>query len=645
MVNIGVEFGKRNSIDMRFLNGEIGIPGNYGGYVIASGCGSGKTTVIKDIIRQKFNEGVLYAAATIKEVDEMYEWLVNNVVDKIQPENNDVLKLEDIIVLHSENEDSKYTYRLSPDEITKKRVVLCTHHKLLHDDPRILIKQDFSISHYRPSVTYVRDSVTIRMENGAAYRMPRQYILVDEMPVCDQLKAFFQKSAKINLLETISTTESHFELDANNKQIEVCDNVKMELRGYKFRKQTFAAYDTRVKGLVYDPFPESANTDDPNKKSVPAQLRKELLIDSFIENEAININTDDFNSITDGYVRYSITDFVIDEMSTRILLFDGTGDLTFGFNNKKFNLRNIADKYNSNCNFIKIDSNIARKFRESYLLDNENKIYSKLDECCNQLIDIINNNEKTLIVTWKDLKMITEDKRSKSSIKLTGSNYNENFSLPEYITERLKDLGVSKEFSVIHYQSGLDRATNEFREYDSIVFLGEFHVPNNVIDEFNKTYSSDTTLFRFTLYQLVQSICRTRIRNHRGESVNVYLTDDWDDKLIAALNVYLNYNRYDGVNQIQDSVIDKKLLLNSPNIIDNTSSKLSNKWGPIIEKLDKTIFPGILDDIKYCKSRNISVTLDEIFNVIPFVKKETRKYYPLINYLRKFKIELTITLK
>ena len=645
MNKIGVEFGKRNSIKMKFLNGEVGIPGNYGGYVIASGCGSGKTTIIKDIIRQKFHEGVLYAAATIRECNEMYDWLIDNVVDKIQPENNDVLKLEDIIVLHSENEESRYTYKLSPDEITKKRVVLCTHHKLLHDDPRILIKQDFNISHYRPSITYVRDSVTIKMENGATYRMPRQYILVDEMPVCDQLKAFFQKSAKMNLLETISTTESHFELDSNNKQIEVCDKVEMRLKSYKFREQTIAAYNTKVKGLPYDPFPESANTDDPNKKSIPAQLRKELLIDSFIENEGSNVDTDDFNSITDGYIRYSITDFIIDEMSTRILLFDGTGDLTFGYNNSKFNLRNITEKYNSNCNFIKIDSNIARKFRESYILDNENKIYSKLDECCNQLIDIINNNEKTLIVTWKDLKMITEDKRSRSSIKLTGLNYNENFSLPEYITQRLKELGVTKEFSIIHYQSGLDRATNEFREFDSIVFLGEFHVPNNVIDEFNKTYGSDATLFRFTLYQLVQSICRTRIRNHKGENVNIYMTDDWDDKLIAALNIYLNYNRYDGVSKIQDCVMDKCTLLSAPNIIDNTSSKLSNKWKPVIEKLNETIFPGILDDIKYCRSKNLSVTLDNIFNVIPFVKKETRKYYPLINYLRKFKIELTITLK
>lgn len=640
MANIEVKFGKGDSIDMKFLNGEIGIPGNYGGYVIASGCGSGKTTVIKDIIRQKFHEGVLYAAATIKEVDEMYEWLANNVVGVLQPENKRILSTEDIIVLHSENEESKYTYRLNPDEITKKMIVLCTHHKLLHDDPRILIKQNFNISAFNnTSVTYIRDSVTASMDLGTTYKLPRQWILVDEMPVCDQLKAFFTKSVKLNLMEVVNNSVRH----VDERGITVCDKVDMKLKGYGSYDETEVAYDLRVKGMTDDPFPESANTEDETKKSVPAQLRKKLLLGNFYENEASKTDTYDFNSINSSYVRYNISDFIISGMMTRLLVFDGTGDLTFGFNNKKFNLRNIADKYNSNCNFIKIDSNIARKFRESYLLDNENKMYSKLDECCNQLIDIINNNEKTLVVTWKDLKMVTEDKRSRSSIKLTGSNYNENFSLPEYITERLKELGVSKEFSVIHYQSGLDKATNEFREYDSIVFLGEFHVPNNVIDEFNKTYSSDTTLFRFTLYQLVQSICRTRIRNHRGESVNVYLTDDWDDKLIAALNVYLNYNRYDGINKIQDSLIDKELLLNAPNIIDNTTSKLSNKWRLVIENLDKTVLPGILDDIKYCRSKELTVDFNELHKVYPLKVKEMRKYYPLINYLRKFNINLTIT--
>lgn len=69
---------------------------------------------------------------------------------------------------------------------------------------------------------------------------------------------------------------------------------------------------------------------------------------------------------------------------------------------------------------------------------------------------------------------------------------------------------------------------------------------------------------------------------------------------------------------------------------------LSNKWRPVVEKLDKTILPGILNDIISKRFSTRLVMLNDIFEVIPFVKKESRKYYPLINYLRKLNINLTV---
>ena len=644
MNNISVSFEK-NTIVMNFLNGQTTIPGSYGGYVVASGCGSGKTTIIKEIIRQKFNEGILYAASTIKEVDDVYEWLLNNAVgfpirDRL---NNviDTLREEDIVVLHSENENSKYMYRCSPEEITKKKVVLCTHYKLLHDSPCILIKQSFSTQRFRKSLTQIRDSVTRDMEEGSWYNMPRQYILIDELPSCDQLKAYFQKAAKIGMLETVNNSVTHYD---NNNQVTVCDKLDFRLRGFKSKEETVMSYHLKVKGYPYDPFPESANTDDPNKLSIPAQLRKDLLIDSFIENESLYIDTDDFNSIKDGYIRYSISDFVLDEMETRLIVFDGTGDLTFGYNNKKFILRNIPKKYSSPCKFIKIDGGLVRKFKESYIKNNENKILEDIDNCCIQLKDIIEKNEKTLIVTWKDLKLMSEGgRKSRSSIKLTESRYNSSFSFPDYITNRINSLGVSKEFSIIHYMSGLDKATNQFKDYDSVIFLGEFHVPNNVIEEFNSTYYSDTNSFKYTLYQLVQAICRTRIRNHKGESINVYITDDWDNRYIVALNYYLNYNNYDNIDEISESKPNSISLIESSEIVNEALSKLSNKWRPIIKSLDESLIPGLIDDIRNNVPREVSVNFNELYNVYKMKVKEVRKYYPLINYLRRFNINLTIT--
>ena len=61
---------------MTFLNGggEITIPERYGAYVVASGCGSGETTIIKELIRTQNSSGILYAASTIQECNDMYQY-------------------------------------------------------------------------------------------------------------------------------------------------------------------------------------------------------------------------------------------------------------------------------------------------------------------------------------------------------------------------------------------------------------------------------------------------------------------------------------------------------------------------------------------------------------------------------------------
>ena len=72
-------------IKMTFLNGgKITIPSIHDGYVVASGCGSGKTTIIKQMIRDRFHEGILYSASTIKECNDMFKY----IVDLIENDNS-----------------------------------------------------------------------------------------------------------------------------------------------------------------------------------------------------------------------------------------------------------------------------------------------------------------------------------------------------------------------------------------------------------------------------------------------------------------------------------------------------------------------------------------------------------------------------
>ena len=69
---INLELNERESLmKFNYLNGSIDFPLNentYGAYAMCPGCGSGKTTIIKDIIKFKWSEGILYSAFTRDEV-------------------------------------------------------------------------------------------------------------------------------------------------------------------------------------------------------------------------------------------------------------------------------------------------------------------------------------------------------------------------------------------------------------------------------------------------------------------------------------------------------------------------------------------------------------------------------------------------
>lgn len=71
---------------------------------------------------------------------------------------------------------------------------------------------------------------------------------------------------------------------------------------------------------------------------------------------------------------------------------------------------------------------------------------------------------------------------------------------------------------------------------------------------------------------------------------------------------------------------------------------ISNKWrksAEILSKYDFNFRDCILNNRKF----ELDITLNEIYNLIPLKSKEIRKYYPLINYYKKFNINIVITRK
>ena len=285
---------------------------------------------------------------------------------------------------------------------------------------------------------------------------------------------------------------------------------------------------------------------------------------------------------------------------------------------KRFKLLTFPNKYSSPINLTKIEYSLKRYQKPD---SNEGDIRELLEDNVSKLKEIIDNNpEGTLIVTWKNLKS-DEYRITKGTLNITNNLLNENFSLPEYYKKRLEQLGVTNPFEVIHYMSGLDKATNEFRSFSSVVFLGEFHVPEYVVSEFNCDYSCNTNSENYLTYQLVQAVCRTRIRNHRGEGINIYYTEDWNEKSIDNLISYISSNK----------VIKK----------DTSLDFIKPKWRNQCKKLME-ISEEFRDLITYKLNGEVKFTLDEMYEVIPMQERKVKSYYPMINYFRKLGIEITI---
>ena len=472
MDNIGVKFNENIAV-MNFLNCSIRVPMMYGGEAIASGCGSGKTTVIKDIIRQKFNEGILYSAATIEECNKMYDWIINNLIGTSI--NGVELTINDIVMFHYEN-----NLVVNKSEVGDKLIVICTHYELSHECPEILLKKKFDQRIYMIPETGLRRSVTRSMQPGSKYILPRQYVLIDGLP------KYYMR-----------------------------DNSNIILYG----------------------------------------------------------------------------------METRIWLFDESCDLILN-DGLKFKVRTEKNKYKSCVEYIKI---------KSYDIS--------------ELIDIINENNKVLLITNEDFNL-SDNKISDKICRKLEIQCNENL----YI--KYKD----KEFSFISYYSDIRKIINKFKEYDSIVLYGNFEISNDTILKFNRSYECSASQIEIITYQLIKLIGLTRIRNHKGESIKIYFTDDWSDKYISKIDMYL-CNSSPWINKYNINMLPESLI-----------GSIQNKWKKDVISLikyDDNIRIALLNKEKY----SLFIELNVMNTISPRRCKQVREYIPLINYLRKLGIELTVTSK
>ena len=169
MVNFSIkEHSNAKGFNVSFKTGSATIPDQEGGYIISTGCGSGKTESIKDLIRKKFEHGVVYCVDTKAEAIKIHDWVLSDLVG-LTP-----LKQDDVVLLHGENKEELWEYKNNPELLMQKKVIILTHVRFWTD-----IINYFLI--YRPKQEvplFLGDFKTL-MQRGDL----RQYVIFDETPI------------------------------------------------------------------------------------------------------------------------------------------------------------------------------------------------------------------------------------------------------------------------------------------------------------------------------------------------------------------------------------------------------------------------------------------------------------------------------
>ena len=330
---------------MRLKTGEIDVPDERGGYIISSGCGSGKTESIKSLIRNKYNEGILYCVDTKEELDKMYNWIIDNLI------NTGIgLKMEDVMIISSDDEHyiSLSEYKDNPEIIMQKKILLITHVRFWTD-----LINFFLI--YKPTSDvdpFDGDFRKLMIRDDL-----RGYIVFDETPT------FIKPFVTFSSVMMGNFTDIDNEGKPSSKKPEEIE---------KF-------YDLFVKGTSSEIF---------NTKYRIGRIKKQV---------ALNLIPDYYDSWSiSGKKELSISFYPVDlcpdntTINTHILIFEGVGDILFK-DIRNYKLLDTSEKYNTVVDFQKLEFGITRKNHNDSLFEG---VMSKIAGLI---------TEPTLIISWKEV--------------------------------------------------------------------------------------------------------------------------------------------------------------------------------------------------------------------------------------------------
>ncbi len=158
------------------------------------------------------------------------------------------------------------------------------------------------------------------------------------------------------------------------------------------------------------------------------------------------------------------------------------------------------------------------------------------------------------------------------------------------------DAGINQDkFSVIYRGSGHDRGSNEFRDYTTVVFFGEWNIPENIVNDINHMFGLNCDYEQYMESLLI----------FRSNSLSTCTICGVPKPIVAKKKPEKKY--------IMDLVA--------------------------LYSYDSKIRDAIESNLPY----NITISLDELYSIIPRDRKAKSRYDNLIRFLSLYQISLTIS--
>lgn len=303
-----------------------------------------------------------------------------------------------------------------------------------------------------------------------------------------------------------------------------------------------------------------------------------------------------------------------------IILFDGTADLLFRPNDNRV-LKLTGDRYNSDISFIQYPLTLRRKNKEGWEM-NDLQTYAKdfLD-----LVVRLSKTEKVLVVTWKTVDIFKTNTFDADRFETCEKLY-----FPDMLLKYLSKHGANiNNVSVIYRGSGLDRGSNEYRNYSSVVFLGEWRIPDNIISDINSYFNLKADFETYKVSLIIQTICRLRIRMHTGQSISVYFSDDMDYNLMWRVQEYFKANSPN--NKKIGGVYKPCQGISKPSkgfLLDLT----------MLFSYDNNIRTSFLNRAAY----TFTIPLQQLYHLIPRDRCKIDRYNSLVRFLKGYGITMNI---